>query len=131
MNDFKTSAPTENDAIERNADIVVNDFAVTFWSVIITEHRHRANDFDTRSICGYENNTLLIVMAFVVRVALAHHEMDLCSWVSCAADPPEALHLEHPFDTIYTSKTFIPFVTINYNLIAFLSDRCANVGGIR
>ena len=81
MNNFKTPAPSENDAIERNADIVVNDFAVTFRGVIITKHRHRANDFDARSICRYENNTMLIVMAFVVRVrvALAHHEMDLRS----------------------------------------------------
>jgi hypothetical protein len=93
LNNFKTSAPPENDVIERNADLVVNDFAVTFWGVIITEYRHRANDFDTRSIRRYENNTLLIVNAFVVRVALAHNEMDLCSWVSCATDPPE--RLEH------------------------------------
>jgi hypothetical protein len=70
-------------------------------------------------------------MAFVVRVALAHHEMDLCSWVSCATDPPEKG--ERIKESIHVIQVgyFIPFVTINYNLIAFLPNGCPNIGGIR
>ena len=58
--------------------------------------------------------------------------MDLCSWVSCTADPPEkAGDLENSIHTVQAAVHFIPFVTINYNIIAFLPDGCANVCGIR
>ena len=129
LNNFKASAPSENEIVKGNTDIVVDDFAMTFWGVIVTEHFHRANDVDTRSICGYEDNTLLSVMVFVVRVALAHHKMDLCPWISCTADPPEKV-LGKSIHIIQATH-FIPFVTIDHNLIPFLPDGCANVGGIR
>ena len=133
LNNFKASAPSKHNVIKRNADVVVDDFAMTFRGVIVTKYGHRSNDLDTRSIRGYENNTLLFIMIFIVRVTFAHHEMDFCSWISCAADPPEKqTSLKKKKKIIYSEQAyFIPLVTINYNLIAFLPDGCANIGGIR
>lgn len=79
-------------------------------SIIITEYLHGSNDLNSRSISRYNNNTLLTVAIRIIRVALSEDKMQGTSWVTSTADPP--------------------FVAVDNDFIALLTDGGANVSGV-
>lgn len=79
--------------------------------VIITKNVHGSNNLYAWSIGWYQNDGLLGMWVFVVRVMLPHNNVNFAAGVSSSRD--------------------IPFVTINNNFVAFLPNRRPNIGRIR
>jgi hypothetical protein len=88
LNDLKTTTPTKNKVAEGHTHIVINDLTVTLGGVVVPEHLHGSNDVDSGGVGGDENDTLLVVLVFVVRVALAQHKVDCATRIASTADPP-------------------------------------------
>lgn len=91
MNDFESTTPSEHQVAERYTDVLVDYLTVSFRGVIISEHLHRTDDLDARSVRRYEYDTLLVVLVLVVGIALAHNKVNLATRVSSTADPPTQL----------------------------------------
>jgi hypothetical protein len=88
LDDFKSSTPSKNQVAQRNTDVLVDDFAMSFRGVIVTEHFHGTNDLDSGGVSGDNDNALLVVGILVVGIALSHNEVQLGAGVAGTADPP-------------------------------------------
>ena len=108
---LESFTPAKNEVAQRHSHIIINNFAVSLRSIVIAKYLHRTNDLDPRGVGRYNNNTLLTVTIRVVGIALAEDEMQGTSWVTSSTDPP--------------------FVTVDDNFIALLSNGGADVGGVR
>lgn len=100
---------------------------MTFRSIVITEDFHGTNDLNARGIGRNDDDTLLLVLVRVVGVTLSKHKMQSATRVAGTADPPVRDSLVM---VSRTKRYAVPFVTVNNNLVALLSDGSANVGGI-
>lgn len=80
-------------------------------SVVITKNVHGSNNLYAWSIGRDQNDGLLEMWIFVVRVMLPHDNVQLAAGVPSSRD--------------------IPFVTINNDFIAFLPNRRLNIGRVR
>lgn len=90
---LKTSAPAEDEISQGNADILVDDLTMSLRRIIVPEDSHGADDGDTGGVGGNKDNALLVVRAFVARVAFAHDDVQPGARVTRAADPPgQAAH---------------------------------------
>ena len=88
LDDFKSLTPSKDQVAQRNTHIFINDFAVSFRGIIVTEHLHGTNDLDSGGVSGDNDHALLVVGVLVVRIALSHNEVQLCARVASTADPP-------------------------------------------
>ena len=88
LDDFKATAPSKNQVAQGDAHVLVDDFAMAFRGIIVTEHSHGTNDLDPGGISGDNDNALLVVGILVVGVALPHNKVQLCAGVASSADPP-------------------------------------------
>lgn len=88
LDDLKAPTPTQNQVTQRHSDILVDDFAVPFRSVIVTKDMHGTDNYYTRCISWDDHNTLLVIMVHVGWVALPHHKMEFCPWIPGTTDPP-------------------------------------------
>ena len=103
---------------------------MTFWRIVIAEDLHRSDHLDSRGVGRNDDDALLAVTVRVVRIALSQHQVYRTSGVTSTADPPingfairkEAQHAE---------LEAVPFVSVNDDLVAFLSDRRADVRRVR
>lgn len=137
-------APTEYKVAQWHADVVVDNFTMAFWCVVVSEDFHGSDDFNAWGVGRNENYTLLGVRVIVVGVALAHNDVDFCSrvaWtesdsaltkmmfsITCTANPPrntvsKRRELESNMD--------VPFVSIDDDVISFLDDGSADIPRIR
>ncbi len=82
-------APSEHQVAYWDADIVVNDFTMTFGCIIVSKYLHWADDFDTGRISRNEDDTLLLVAIGVGRIALSHKNMNFTPGITSSANPPE------------------------------------------
>lgn len=124
---LETSAPTEDEIAQRNTDVLVDDLTVSPGRVIVPKDFHGTDDSDTGGIRGDKDNTLLVVRAFVIRVALPHNDVQLGARVTGAADPP--------VQSINTGRKakdgeLRPFSPVNDNFVAFSADRSPDVGRV-
>jgi hypothetical protein len=58
------------------------------WSIIISENFHRSDDGYTRGVGWDENHTLLPVNIWIIRITLAHDDVNFRPWVSGPTNPP-------------------------------------------
>lgn len=79
-------------------------------SIVITKYLHRTNNLNSWSIGRNNDNTLLTVAVRIIGITLSENEMQCTSWVTSTANPP--------------------FVTVDNDFIALLTEGGANVGSI-
>lgn len=85
---LKAFAPSENEIAHGDANILIDDLTMPFRRIIVPKHAHGSNDLDTGGIRRHDDDALLVVGAFVARIALAHDKVQFRAWVSRTADPP-------------------------------------------
>lgn len=117
---LKTSSPAQNEIAQRNTDIIIDDFAMSFRSVIISKDLHRPDDFHTGCVCWNYDDTLLVVSAIVSGIALPHYEMYFSSRVTCPANPP-GQSFSFPV-SLGRCRECLPFMTVDDNLVALSPD---------
>ena len=88
LNNLKALAPAQDQVAQGYTNIVVDNFAVTLWSIVVPEHLHRTNDLYSRSICGNNHYALLAVLVRVVWVALSEDKVQGAARITSAANPP-------------------------------------------
>jgi hypothetical protein len=88
LNDFEASALTKHKIGGGDSDILKRNVAMPMGSVIISIDLKHPVDGDTLGIGGDQDDRLLFVRVLVVRVGLAHHDVNLTPWVSCTTRPP-------------------------------------------
>jgi len=81
-------APPQNQVAQRNANILVENLAMSLWSIVVSENLHGADDSYTWGVSGDQDHALLVVNVGVVRIALAHDDVNLCPRVSSPTNPP-------------------------------------------
>ena len=94
-------APSEHQVAHWHAHVVVDDFAMTFGSIIVPKHLHWANDLDARRIGRDEDNTLLLVGVGVGSIALSHEDVNFAAGITSSTDPPR--------EGVHTSKQLLEF----------------------
>ena len=62
LNNLKALAPAQDQVAQGYADVVVDNFAVTLWSIVVTEHAHGADDLYARRVGRNDDDTLLAVL---------------------------------------------------------------------
>ena len=108
---LKSFTPAKNEVAQGHSHIVIDNFTMSLRGIVIAKYLHGTDNLDPRGVSRYNNNPLLTVAVRVVGIALAEDEMQGTSWVTSTADPP--------------------FVTIDDNFIALLTNGGADVGGVR
>jgi hypothetical protein len=108
---LEAPSPAEDKIAKRYANILINDFTMTLWRIIITEDLHGTHNLDTWCVCRNNNDALLCVCIGVVRVVLAKNQVELTAGIASAANPP--------------------FMAVDNNFVTFLADRSTNIGRIR
>ena len=127
---LKTFTPPQDQVTQWDANVLVENLAMTLRSIIIPENPHRPDDGHARGIGGDEDYTLLLVNVGVVRITLAHDDVDSRPRVSSSADPPTTCikHLRRQKESRVTNA---PLAPIDDNLVSLLLDRRANVRRVR
>ena len=85
---FESFPPTQNKVVQGNADIFIDDLAVSLRCVIIPEDMHGANDLDARSVSRDDDYALLLVTALVAWITFSHDQVHFSPWVASPTDPP-------------------------------------------
>ena len=127
---LKAFAPPKDQVAQRNANVLVENLAMSFRSVVVSENPHGPDDSHTRRISRDEDHTLLLVNVGIVRITLAHDNMDLRPRVSGSTDPPVThdQYLPRRGGNWVVNK---PFTSIDDDLISFLPDGRADIRRIR
>ena len=61
LNDLKALAPSVDEVLHGDADVLVNDLAVPLWRIVVAEHAHGADDFHSRRVRGDDDDALLAI----------------------------------------------------------------------
>ena len=77
LRDLKAAALAEQDVGGGNAHIVVDDLGVADRRIVVAKHAHVAHDPDARRFLRHQHHRLLQMLAWVVRIGLAHHDQEL------------------------------------------------------
>ena len=85
---LKTFTPPQDQVAQRNANILVENLTMSLRSVIVPKNPHRSDDSHTWGVSRDKDHTLLLVDIGVVRITLAHNDVDFRPWVSGSANPP-------------------------------------------
>ena len=85
---LETLAPVPDEIAQRDADVLVDNLAMTLRSIVVTEDLHRTNNLHAGCIGRNNDDTLLPIAVGVVRVTLAEHKVKRTSGIAGAADPP-------------------------------------------
>jgi len=67
---------------------------MSLWSIVVSENLHGADDSHTWSISGDEDHALLLVNVGIIRITLAHDDVNFRPRVSGPTNPP-ATHDEN------------------------------------
>jgi len=105
---LESFTPSKNQVRKRDPNVIIDNLAVAFRSVIIAKHLHRSNDLYAWSVGWYQNDGLLEMLVFIVRVVFPHNNVEFAAGIPSTRD--------------------IPFVTIDNNFVAVLPNRCLNIG---
>ena len=89
MAHLESFTPAKNQVPHRNTNVVIDNLAMTFRSIVVTKDLHRPNHLYTWSVRRNNDDALLAVPVRVVGIALSEDEMYGTAWVSGAANPPK------------------------------------------
>lgn len=92
LDNFETAAGTEDDVVERDADVVETDVPVAVGGVVVTEDAKHTVDGYPRRGSWDEDDGLLFVGVCVLRVGFTHDYVDLAARVAGAGGPPFLFH---------------------------------------
>ena len=70
---LKALAPTVYEVLQGDPNILIDDFAVAFRGIVVSENVHGTNDLYTGVVRGHNDDALLPVLVRVLWVALTEH----------------------------------------------------------
>jgi hypothetical protein len=108
---LKASPPTKHEVGQRNANIVIDDFSVSFRCIVVPINVHGPDVFDAWVIGRHQYYGLLEILILVVWVRLSHDNMKLAARIACSRDPP--------------------FVTVDDDFVTLATNRGLDIGGVR
>lgn len=88
LNDLESTALAKDEVAGWDTNVVEGEVSVSMGSIIIAIHTQHAINRNTLGVGRYENHGLLAIDVFVLGVGLAHHNVNLTSWVTRATGPP-------------------------------------------
>lgn len=88
LDDLEATPFTKHKVAGWNPDVVEADVPMSVGSIIVTIDIEHPVDGHPLSVCRYQHNRLLTVDVLVVRVGLAHDDVDFAPRVARTARPP-------------------------------------------
>ena len=88
LDDFKTPSFTKNQICSRYTHILERNVSMAVWSVVVAEYGEHPFERDTRCMGGHQNDRLLPVWVWIIRVGLAHDDVYLAARIPGTARPP-------------------------------------------
>lgn len=88
LDDLESTALAKDEVADWDADVIEGEVSVSMGSIIVAIYTQHAVDSDALGVGRYENYGLLAIDVFVLRVGLAHHNVNLTPWVTRATGPP-------------------------------------------
>lgn len=85
LDDFKAPTFTKNQVCGRHAHVLKRNVSVAVRSVVIPEYREHPLERDTLCMGGYQDDRLLSIRIWMVRVRLAHDDVDLATRITGTA----------------------------------------------
>ena len=87
--DLEAAAFAEQQVLDRHAHVLQQHLGVAVRRVVVAEHRQHAHDLHAGGVHRHQDLRLLLV-AFGLRVGLAHHHRHLAARIAGAGRPPFA-----------------------------------------
>lgn len=85
LDDFKTPTFTKNQVRGRHTHVIKCNVSMAVRSVVIPEYREHPLECDTLCMGGYQDDRLLSVRIWMVRVGLAHDDVNLATRITGTA----------------------------------------------
>src|SRR3546814_6064910 len=86
LSNFKAAPLAEQHILDRNANILQLDFAMTMRRIVIAKHRKHSQNLNPRRVERQEDHALLS-MARGIRIGLSHENADRASRIAYARRP--------------------------------------------
>lgn len=88
LNDLKSTALAEDEVAGWDTNVVEGEVSMSMGSVVVAIYTQHAVDSDTLGVGRYKNHRLLAVDVLILRIRLAHDNVNLTPWVARATGPP-------------------------------------------
>src|SRR3546814_18677900 len=110
LSNFKAAPLAEQHILDRNANILQLDFAMTMRRIVIAKHRKHSQNLNPRRVERQEDHALLS-MARGIRIGLTPENADRASRISYARTPT--------------------FAAVDHIMVAVTTDGVSDFGGVR
>ena len=114
LDDLEASAPAQHEVAQGHSNVVVNDFKVALWGVVVSVDSHWANEFHSGGVSWDDDDALLLVRVGVCWVRLAHNDVYLRPRITCATNPPAETLVRSRSRTGDGSYHLWPLMTISF-----------------
>jgi hypothetical protein len=88
LDNLKAASFAEDEVGDGDAHIFETDVTVSVGGVVVAKDVHHAVDCDAWCAGGDDDDGLLAVGVWVLRVGFAHDEVELAARVACSRGPP-------------------------------------------
>src|SRR3546814_19264262 len=101
LSNFKAAPLAEQHILDRNANILQLDFAMTMRRIVIAKHRKHSQNLNTRRVERQEDHAMMS-MARGTRIGLSYENAERASRIAYARRQPFA-DVEHKMDAVTNS----------------------------
>ena len=88
LDDLESSAPSSDQVVLGDDDILVDDLAVSLGRIVVSKHRKRTDNRDSGVVGRDDDDGLPRVGGRVEGVRLSHHQVHRVTGITSSRDPP-------------------------------------------